>query len=71
MSETPSRTEGILAQLLIIALKDAPLGEKASALNRAGFEPGEIATMLGAPAGSVRQQLYTHRKAAGKKRPKK
>lgn len=72
MSETSNRSEKILAQLLIIALKDASLGEKASALNLAGFEPSEIAALLNAPPGSVRQQLYTHRKAVGKKkRPKK
>ncbi len=69
MSEAPSRTEKILAQLLIIALNDAPLGEKASVLSKAGFEPSEIATLLGISPGSVRQQLYTRRKSiTGKKR---
>ena len=73
MSEEPNRTEKILAQLLILALKDAALGEKASVLSQAGFEPSEIASLVGATPGSVRQQLYAHRKAAGtkKKAPKK
>lgn len=72
MSEAPSRTDQILAQLLILALKDSSLGEKATVLSQAGFEPSEIAALLGAPAGSVRQQLYKHRKTAGtKKRTKK
>jgi len=68
MSEAPSRTEKILAQLLIIALNDAPLGEKVSVLSQAGFEPSEIATLLGASPGSVRQQLYTRRKSSGRKK---
>lgn len=67
MSEATSRTEKILAQLLIVALADAPLGEKASVLSQAGFEPSEIATLLGVSPGSIRQQLYTRRKSAGKK----
>lgn len=68
MVEDMSRTEKILAQLLIIALNDAPLGEKAFVLSQAGFEPSEIATLLGVSSGSVRQQLYTRRKSVGNKR---
>jgi predicted transcriptional regulator len=72
MAETQDRSEKILAQLLLVALKNEPLAEKAIALSRAGFEPGEIATMVGATPGTVRQTLYAHRKATGKKkRPKK
>lgn len=68
MAEDLSRTEKILAQLLIISLNDAPLGEKAYVLSRAGFEPSEIATLLGVSPGSVRQQLYTRRKSVGRKK---
>jgi len=67
MAEDLSRTEKILAQLLIIALNDASLGEKAYVLSQAGFVPSEIATLLGVSPGSVRQQLYTRRKSVGKK----
>lgn len=72
MAEIENRSEKILAQLLVIALKDEPLAEKAIALSRAGFEPGEIATMVGTTSTTVRSTLYAYRKAGGKKkRPKR
>jgi predicted transcriptional regulator len=66
MAEKIDRAEKILAQLLIITLKDSPLGEKASALSRAGFEPSEIAELIGATSGTVRQSLYALRKSGSK-----
>ncbi len=65
--EKSDRIEGLLAQLLIVSLKDASAAEKARHLRGAGFEPSEIARMLGSSSGTVRQMLYTQRKA-GKKR---
>jgi hypothetical protein len=69
MAET-NRIERILAQILVITMKDASLGDKAVSLSRAGFDPSEIAALIGASPGSVRQQLYTQRKS-GKKKLKK
>jgi predicted transcriptional regulator len=71
MSETPNRSEKILAQLLVIALKNEPLAEKAIALSRAGFEPGEIAVMVGTTSTTVRSTLYAYRKAGGRKKRSK
>jgi len=66
MAEDSGRAERLLAQLLIRALSDASLGAKAAALSRAGFEPSEIADLVGASPGSVRQLLYASRKASSK-----
>jgi len=72
MANEVSRTEKLLAQLLVLNLKDAPLGEQALYLSRAGFEPGDIADLLGTTRGNVSQQLYIQRKGGvKKKRPKK
>jgi DNA-directed RNA polymerase specialized sigma24 family protein len=72
MTDPQNRSEKILAQLLLVALKDQPQAEQAAALSRAGFEPAEIAEMIGTTSTSVRSALYALRKAGGKKkRPKK
>jgi hypothetical protein len=65
MAETQGRTEKLLARLLLLQLKDAPLTEKALYLSRAGFEASEIVELTGASAASVSQRLYVARKSRG------
>ena len=66
MAETQGRMEKLLAQMLLLQLKDSSLTEKALYLSRAGFESSEIAELIGASAASISQQLYAARKSSAK-----
>ena len=67
MAEIQGRTEKLLAQILLVQLKESSLTEKALYLSRAGFEASEIAQMIGGSARSISQQLYKSRKSSAKK----
>lgn len=71
MADKSDRVERLLAQLLIHSFKDAALGEKAAALSASGFEPSEIAELVGATPGTVRQSLYEWRKSGSKAKAKR
>lgn len=67
MTEKEDRTEKLLAQILLLQLKESSQAEKAMHLSRAGFEPSEIAELIGASAASISQQLYAARKSSTKR----
>jgi hypothetical protein len=71
MTEIQGRTERLLAQILLLQLKDSSQTEKALYLNRAGLEASEIAELIGASAATIRQQLYAARKSSAKKPAKR
>ncbi len=71
MTAIQGRTEKLLAQILLLQLKDSSLTEKALYLSRAGFESSEIAELIGASAASISQQLYAARKSSAKGSAKK
>jgi DNA-binding CsgD family transcriptional regulator len=60
--EIGSRTEKILALLLLQGMKGATQAEKAVHLSVAGFTAVEIADLLGTKAAVVHQHLYSMRK---------
>jgi DNA-binding CsgD family transcriptional regulator len=60
--EIDSRTEKILALLLLHEMKGATQAEKAVQLSLAGFTAVEIADLLDTKAAVVHQHLYTMRK---------
>lgn len=71
MDET-SRSERLLALILLAAHKAESQGEKARLLNLAGFSNVEIANLLETTTAAIAQALYVSRKApAGKKSPAK
>jgi hypothetical protein len=63
---TMTRTEGLLALLVLHSMADASLLEKTVALDRAGLKGPEISQLLGVSVPSVTQSLYMARKAAKK-----
>jgi predicted transcriptional regulator len=63
-----TRSEKILAMMLINQMQQASVGAKAQALSRAGFSNGEIAELLGISPANVGQRLYELRDATKKKR---
>jgi DNA-directed RNA polymerase specialized sigma24 family protein len=71
MTEIQGRAEKLLAQILLLQLKESSLTEKALYLSRAGFESSEIAELMGASAASISQQLYAARKSTAKKPAKR
>jgi DNA-directed RNA polymerase specialized sigma24 family protein len=68
---TVTRTEGLLAILVMQSLKDASQIDKIVMLSRAGFSNVEIADLLGTNAGTVASSLYTAKQAKKKKSPAK
>ena len=62
-----TRTEALLALLVLHNMAEASQIDKTLALSRAGFTNAETATLLGTTAATVSQNLYTARKAT--KRP--
>ncbi len=60
------RLERLLAAILIHDMRDAPQGEKALQLSRAGMTNTEIAALLGTTAQVINQQLYAQRRATKK-----
>lgn len=69
--EGTERIERILALMLIHDMQDAPPGEKALALTRAGFTPSEIGSLLGVRANTIAVQVSRARSGARKKKPTK
>lgn len=67
MSE-PSRTDKILALLLLQNMKSAPKSEKALQLNLAGFSNIEIADLLQTNSALVATLLYQARRGKPKKK---
>lgn len=65
-----SRSEKVLAMLLVNSMREASQKEKAIALSRTGFAPAEIAELLGTTSASVSQQLYESRQGR-KRKPRK
>jgi predicted transcriptional regulator len=63
-----SRSEKILAMMLLTQMQQASVGTKAQALNRVGFSNGEIAELLGVTPAVVGQRLYELRGAGKQKR---
>lgn len=69
--EGMERIERLLAQILVHDMHDAPPGDKALALSRAGFSPAEIGELLGARANTISVQLNRAKKGSKKKAAKK
>jgi len=65
--ENATRSETILALLLLQGMKGATEAEKALQLNLAGFTAVEIANLLQTNAAVVHQHLYSMRKKKKKK----
>lgn len=63
-----SRTEKLLAMVLLHQMADATDQERIVALARAGFNNSEIADPTGKSTGTVGQQLYLARSKGPKKR---
>jgi DNA-binding CsgD family transcriptional regulator len=57
-----SRTDKLLAMVLIHLMSEESNKEKAIALEKAGLTPAEIADALDTTAATVSQQLYEARK---------
>lgn len=68
MDEGVTRTEKLLAAILLHDMRDAPQGEKAAVLSRAGLPNSEIATLLGTTSGVIAQQLYELRSKKARKK---
>jgi DNA-binding CsgD family transcriptional regulator len=60
--EQSSRTETVLALLLLQGMKGATQAEKAVQLSLAGFTTIEIADLLQTNTAVIRQHLYSMRK---------
>jgi DNA-binding CsgD family transcriptional regulator len=60
--EQGSRTEAVLALLLLQSMKGATQAEKAVQLSLAGFTSIEIANLLQTTTAVVHQHLYSMRK---------
>jgi hypothetical protein len=58
-----SRTEALLAQLLLHSMSDAGQQKKALALRAAGFANTEIAQLMGTTADVIAQVLYMARRS--------
>lgn len=69
--EGTERIERLLALILVHDMQDATPGDKAIALNRAGFSPAEIGELLGARANTISVQLTRAKKGGRKKAAKK
>lgn len=66
------RIEKLLALILIHDMRDAPPGEKALMISRAGFSPAEIGALLGQRANTISVQiLRAKRSTARTGRPRK
>jgi len=63
VAENGTRTERLLALLVLRAMNDMPAVEKAEQLERAGFTHPEIAKLLGTTAHTIAQGLYSRRKS--------
>jgi len=64
--ELQSKLDRVLQLLAVITVRDMPQTEQIATLNRAGFAPREIASVLGTTANTVRVTLVGIRRAAGK-----
>jgi DNA-directed RNA polymerase specialized sigma24 family protein len=58
-----SRTEALLAQLLLHSMSDAGQQKKALALRAAGLANTEIAQLMGTTADVIAQRLYIARRS--------
>ena len=63
-----SRTDRLLAILVLEAVGKKSDQQKAALLSTAGFANPEIASLLGTTPGTVKQHLYASRKAKGKRK---
>jgi DNA-directed RNA polymerase specialized sigma24 family protein len=64
-----TRTERLLALLVMHNMAEASQTDRALVLSRAGFSNPEIADLLGTTTATVTQSLYSARRASGRKRP--
>lgn len=64
MEESLARVEKLLALMLVHDMRDAPAGDKALALNRAGFSPAEIGELLGERSNTISVQIMRAKRAA-------
>lgn len=65
--EEISRTERLLALLVLHNMAEASQVDKCVLLNRAGFGSGAIAELLGTSTATVNQNLYMARQSKGTK----
>lgn len=69
MKENPigvSKTENILAMILLNSIKEATIAEKVHQLNLAGFTNVEISNFLGIPPKTIAVHLHLSRKVKNK-----
>jgi hypothetical protein len=64
-----TRTEALLATIVIQNMGTASQAEKCVALNRIGLNNSDIADILGTTTAVVSQSLYTARKSKGSSKP--
>ncbi len=64
--EEITRTEKILAMILLQTMNDASQADKAFTLSNAGFSNSEIAKLLCAKTAVITQQIYEQRKTKKK-----
>jgi hypothetical protein len=69
--EEITRTERLLALLVLQTMAEASQIDKCVLLNRAGFGNAEIAELLGTNTAVVTQNLYEARKTKGRKPARK
>lgn len=64
-----SKVDQVLRLLAVIATKDMKQRDQIALLDRAGFQPRDIATFLGTTGNNVRVALTGLRKSGKSKRP--
>ena len=64
---TMTRTEALLALLVLHNMAEASQLDKTVLFNRAGFSNAEIAKLLGTSTATVSQNLYTAKKSKATK----
>jgi len=70
-SASMTRTEALLATIILQNMTAESQAEKCVVLSRAGLSNGEIADLVGTSSAVVKQSLYAARKSSGKSGAKK
>jgi len=68
MEESLERVEKLLALILVHDMRDAPPGDKALALTRAGFSPAEIGELLGERPNTISVQLLRAKRTGARRK---
>lgn len=69
MTDQPSRTESLLAALVLNSMRDLTNTQKIMTLTAAGLSSSDIAKLLGTTTHSVSQAIYEGRKGRPKAKP--